>query len=124
MWAGWNAVSVLENLTGSNFLSNGGLIPSVSHSDGTPPYIYTTPGDPFMQFIGTLDGATANGPESIYIPGSLGWRSTTTVAVYDPNYTNSSITYSRNNVENNTSYTIYIIFDEFHKLFATKEDSN
>jgi hypothetical protein len=33
----------------------------------------------------------------------------------------NTLTYSKANVENNTAYTIYIIFDEFHKLFKKKE---
>ena len=93
MWAGCHAVSVLENLPGCNFLSNGGLVPFGSHTNGTPPYTYTSPSNPFMQFIGILDGATQNGSEQIYVPGPLGWRATTTISVYDPNYVNASITY-------------------------------
>ena len=93
MWAGCHAVSVLENLPGCNFLSNGGLVPFGNHTNGTPPYTYTSPSNPFMQFIGILDGATQNGSEQIYVPGPSGWRATTTISVYDPNYVNASITY-------------------------------
>ena len=41
--------------------------------------------------------------------------------------TNPSVTYEKNNVENNTAFTIYVIFDEFHKLFnkkVKKEEAN
>ena len=93
MWAGCHAVSVLENLPGCNFLSIGGLVPFGNHTNGTPPYTYTSPSNPFMQFIGILDGATQNGSEQIYVPGPSGWRATTTISVYDPNYVNASITY-------------------------------
>ena len=93
MWAGCHAVSVMENLPGCNFLSNGGLIPFGSHGDGTPPYTYISLGNPLMQFIGILDAATQNGSEQIYVPGALGWRATTTISVYDPNYVNAAITY-------------------------------
>ena len=93
MWAGCHAVSVMENLPGCNFLSNGGLVPFGNHPNGVPPYSYTSPSNPFMQFIGILDGATQNGSEQIYVPGTLGWRTTTTISVYDPNYVNASITY-------------------------------
>ena len=95
MWAGCHAVSVMENIAGCNFLSNSGLVPFGDHSDGTPPYTYTDPGNPLMQFMGTMDGATLNGSEQIYVPGSSGWRSTTTVAIYDPSYKNTktNITY-------------------------------
>jgi hypothetical protein len=34
--------------------------------------------------------------------------------------TNPTVTYEKANVENNTAYTIYVIFDEFHKLFKKK----
>jgi autotransporter-associated beta strand protein len=93
MWAGCHAVSVMENLPGCNFLSNGGLIPFGSHGDGTPPYTYISPGNPLMQFIGILDAATQNGSEQIYVPAPSGWRATTTISVYDPNYVNAAITY-------------------------------
>lgn len=98
MWAGCHAVSVMENIPGCNFLSNNGLVlynGTPGHSNGTPPYTYISPGNPFMQFIGILDGATTNGSEQIYVPGSSGWRNTTIVSVYDLNYfnTKSGITY-------------------------------
>ena len=93
MWAGCHAVSVMENIPGCNFLSIGGTIPFGSHGDGTPPYTYVSPGNPFMQFIGIMDGATRNGSEQIYVPGSLGWRATTTISIYDQNYVNAAITY-------------------------------
>ncbi len=96
MWASCHAVSVLENLPGCNFLSNGGLVPYGSHGNGNEPYTYNSSGDPIMQFIRTLDGATQNGSEQIYIPGPSGWRATTTIAVYDPDYTNDGITYPTN----------------------------
>lgn len=35
--------------------------------------------------------------------------------------TNPAVTYQKTNVENNTAYTIYVIFDEFHKLFGRKK---
>jgi hypothetical protein len=38
--------------------------------------------------------------------------------------TNPSITYQKANVEENFAYTIYIICDEFHKLFAKREAEN
>jgi hypothetical protein len=28
-----------------------------------------------------------------------------------------TVSYQNNNIENNTCYTVYVIFDEFHKLF-------
>ena len=97
-----HAVSALESLVDLNgdgigdlnYLSNAGLVPWGNHSDGTlpPPYYYSTgrgqyagsvAADPFMQFMGRFDGALQNGSEQINIPKSAGWRSSTTVAVWD-----------------------------------------
>jgi hypothetical protein len=96
LWAGCHAVSVMENSTISgtagsqqlNFLSNTGLIPFGSHSKGTPPYSYNpaAANDPQMQILNRLDAATQNGSEQIYVPNSSLWRSTTTVAAFDPDY--------------------------------------
>jgi hypothetical protein len=55
-----------------------------NHNDGSPPYTYDFPSDPVMQFMGTMDAATQNGSEQIYIPMSAGWRASTKVGVYDP----------------------------------------
>ncbi|UEG48879.1 DUF11 domain-containing protein [Ferruginibacter lapsinanis] len=100
LWAACHSASALESLVDLNgdtnpdlnFLSNAGLVPWTDHTDGTPPYSYSTSqgffnpqiaSDPFMQFMGTLDGALQNGSEQIYIPYSAGWRSTTKIAIYD-----------------------------------------
>ena len=93
MWAGCHAVSAMENIPGCNFLSNNGLVLWGNHSNGTPPYTYTSFGYPLMQFMGILDGATTNGSEEIYVPGASGWRPSTIISVYDPGYTNAGITY-------------------------------
>jgi hypothetical protein len=93
MWAGCHAVSAMENIAGCNFLSSTGLVSWTNHDsnaaskEGTPPYTYADHGNPIMQFIGTFDGATTNGSEEIYLP-KTSWLPTTTVAVYDPTYTN------------------------------------
>jgi len=93
IWSGCHAVSVLENLPGCNFLSTAGMVPFGDHSNSTPnsPFTYnpSSAASPIMQFIGALDGATTNGSEEIYVPGTAGWRSTTTQAVYDADYTNT-----------------------------------
>ena len=57
-----------------------------SHNDGTPPYTYADNGNPFMQFLGTIDAATQNGLEQVYIPMAPGWRSTTTIGAWDPDH--------------------------------------
>ena len=57
-----------------------------SHTSGTPPYTYTSPGDQFMQFMGTIDAATQNGLEQIYIPKAPGWRASTTIGAFDPDH--------------------------------------
>jgi uncharacterized repeat protein (TIGR01451 family) len=96
LWVGCHAGSVLSNTilpdgTQLNFLSNGGLVPFGSHSNGTPPYTYNpaAASDPIMQIMNNLDAATQNGSEQIYVPTSAGWRSTTTVAIYDPDHPNN-----------------------------------
>lgn len=61
-----------------------------SHTNGTPPYTYSNHGDQFMQFMGTIDAATQNGLEQVYIPKSPGWRASTTIGAYDPDHTKRS----------------------------------
>ena len=97
-----HSVSALESLVDINgdgngdlnYLSNAGLIPWDDHSDGTipPPYYYSTgagqyaasvASDPFMQFLGKVDGSLQGGSEQINIPKSAGWRSSTTIAIWD-----------------------------------------
>ncbi|HOY33015.1 MAG TPA: hypothetical protein PKW80_14140, partial [Bacteroidales bacterium] len=96
LWINCHAVSAIEadapDYCGFNFLSTTGLVPWGDHIDGTPPYSYSNHGDPIMQFIGILDGAINNGSERIYIPDTTagGWRSTTTVSVWDPNFVNTA----------------------------------
>jgi hypothetical protein len=46
-----------------------------------------------MQFMGTLDAATENGSEQIFIPLASGWRPTTKVAVYDADHPQRSVPY-------------------------------
>ena len=105
IWLACHAVSSLEGLVDlpndpapapdATYLSVAGLIEWGDHSDGTPPYSYSldpavyaseAASDPFMQFLGTIDGALESGSESIYVPLSEGWRPTTTVAIWDPDF--------------------------------------
>jgi hypothetical protein len=101
IWAACHAVSVLENLYNPlnptermNFLMNNppsgteSAVPFGSHADGTPAYTYRFDGHPVMQFMGTLDAATQNGSEQIFLPRENGWRPTTSIAVYDPTQAN------------------------------------
>jgi hypothetical protein len=95
LWAGCHSVAELEDIliggtTQMNFLSNS-LVPFGSHSSWTPPYSYNpaAANDPIMQIMNRLDAATQNGSEQIYVPTALDWRSTTTVAVYDPDHPNN-----------------------------------
>ena len=91
IWAACHAVSVLEalknpsNLTQQmNFLSTTGLINYSNHNDATPPYNYYFPTNPFMQFMGTLDGAVQNGSEQVFMPLLGGsWRNSTNIGVLD-----------------------------------------
>jgi hypothetical protein len=88
LWAACHAVSALEGILGGNFLSVEGLIPWTDHGKGAPPYAYAAANakDPVMQFMGTLDASTLNGSEQIFLPKAAGWRSTTTIAAYDPDH--------------------------------------
>lgn len=108
IWLGCHAGSALEDMFNpanpseqTNFLTEktgnasgagpyfeNALILWGNHSNGTPspPYLYEYGGDPVMQFMGSLDGATLNGSEQIYIPKLAGWRSTTTVSCYDADH--------------------------------------
>jgi LruC domain-containing protein len=99
LWAACHAVSALEANTptylGFRYLTTAGLTPWGSHSDGsTSSYVYNPAynSDPMMQFIGTLNAATANGSEQIYIPykNVSTWRPTTRVAVYQPSHVNAN----------------------------------
>ncbi|MDX5586322.1 MAG: Ig-like domain-containing protein, partial [Aureibaculum sp.] len=109
LWSGCHAASVLEALVDPgdptkrmNFLAvdpspypdpahlgfgGYGLVDFNDHADGSGmPYSYGFPGNPVMQFLGTLDGATDNGSEQIYLPYPTGgWRPSTTVSIWDPN---------------------------------------
>ncbi len=111
IWTSCTAVSELEDMFNpddhtqqTNFLSNldtsvpfpssdqpttieNALVLYTDHNSGTLPYTYSNSGDPFMQFMGTIDAATQNGLEQIYIPKSQGWRTTTTIGAWDPDNT-------------------------------------
>jgi len=91
VWVGCRAGSILERIPGCNFLSNDSLILWDSHVHGTPSYTYNPSSNahPIMQFMGIFDAATLNGSEQIYVPGVPGWRSTTTLGVYDADYVNT-----------------------------------
>jgi hypothetical protein len=93
LWIGCHAGSVLSNVVipggpQLNFLSNSGLVPFGSHSNGTPSYTYNpaAASAPEMQIMNPLDAATLNGSEQIYVPTASGWRSTTTIGTYDPDF--------------------------------------
>ncbi len=57
-----------------------------NHTNGGPPYTYGNAGDPFMQFLGSIDSSVQNGLEQVYLPKSPGWRASTTIGVYDPDH--------------------------------------
>ena len=96
IWAACHAVSVLEaiknpsNLSQQmNFLSTTGLVNYGDHNGATPPYNYNFPTDPFMQFMGTIDGAVQNGSEQVFMPLLGGsWRNSTKIAVLDATQSN------------------------------------
>ncbi len=80
---------IILPVIGSTAYAQNSLILWGNHSDGTTPYTYSDPANPIMQFMGIMDAALQNGSEQIFIPvngvGS-GWRSTTVVAIYDPDH--------------------------------------
>ena len=99
-WGACHAVSVIENVTNPsdatqrlNFLSEGttGSVDAVpdlldfgSHDDGSAPYTYDYETHPFMQFMGTFDGATENGSEQVYMPDlGAAWRPGVTIGTED-----------------------------------------
>jgi SprB repeat len=106
VWLGCHAGSALENMfnpanpseqtnflsektgtaTGAGPYSQNALLLWGNHLNGTLPYSYDFGGDPIMQFMGSLDAATTNGSEQIYIPLLPGWRPTTTVSCFDPDH--------------------------------------
>ena len=112
LYSSCKAVSQVENIQGMNFLSSTGLVSDSFHVDGTPPYNYSIgsgleaasiASDPFSQTIGTLDGATTYGAETIFLPKST-WRSATKIAVYDSTFVNSGTTLLGYNVNTGISY--------------------
>lgn len=109
LWVGCHAVSALDlplptsspTIQGFKFLTTGGLVPWTNHdkpaANATYTYNPAAASDPVMQFIGTMDASMHNGSEEIYLPKTgSSWRSSTTVAVYNNNYTDAitHITYS------------------------------
>lgn len=106
IWYGCHAGSALENMFNpanrsqqTNFLAektgtaNGGgpyanpantIILWDDHEDASFPLAYDYASDPVMQFMGTIDDATDNGSEQVYIPVNPGWRTTTRSGAYDP----------------------------------------
>lgn len=106
IWLGCHAGSALEDMFNpanpsqqTNFLTEksgtatgpgpyceNALVLWTNHGDGVPPYTYESGGDPIMQFMGTMDAATQNGSEQIFVPSSGGWRSTTFFGGFDPDY--------------------------------------
>lgn len=108
IWYGCHAGSALEDMFNpgnpsqqTNFLaektgiasgpgpySENALVLWTTHLNAgiSPPYAYDYPTDPIMQFMGTIDAATQNGSERMYITKNPGWRPTTRVGVFDPDH--------------------------------------
>ena len=105
LWAACHAVGDLEGLytwtdngtprTGYNLLTVDGMVNYKTHADATPPFSYSLhsgefynnlASDPFMQFIGEVDNALTGGSQNALVPLAAGWRTTTTVALWDPNH--------------------------------------
>jgi hypothetical protein len=123
IWSECHAVSVLEGLVNSsapfqqmNYLTSSGLkcysaskcgtMAETHGGNSTAPYSHNYSGDPVMQFMSTMDGASGGGSEQWYVPLSTGsWRATTkrlvtsadgvspnegVLMVYGPAYGNAS----------------------------------
>jgi hypothetical protein len=73
------------NATGGGPYEENALILWGNHDDGSPPYSYAYPTDPIMQFMGTIDAATQNGSEQIYLP-KTSWRAGAKIYVWDPTH--------------------------------------
>lgn len=98
LWVACHAVSVLEGVFNPanpsetlNFLASNplpALVPFGSHGVGTATgYSYANPTDVPMQFMSTIDAATNNGSERVYLPSAGGsWRPTTKVSCWDSNH--------------------------------------
>jgi hypothetical protein len=71
------------NATGAGPYEENSLVLWGNHGAGSPPYTHDYPTDPIMQFMGTIDAATQNGSEQIYLPKTT-WRSGAKVYVWDP----------------------------------------
>ncbi len=74
--------------TGAGPYSQNALMLAANHTNGVAPYTYdpNLQYDPIMQFMGIFDGAVASGAETVYIPLTPGWRSTTKIGVYDADH--------------------------------------
>lgn len=95
IWSQCHAVSMMENVTNAsnstqklNFLSTTGLqcyksgkctgVSEVHARSASTPFSNNLVADPAMQFIGGMNGATADGSEQWFVPLNAGsWRSTT-----------------------------------------------
>jgi hypothetical protein len=94
IWAGCHSPSAMENIVSPdgtkrmNFLTTDGLVPHKQHTrNSTPPFTYNASTEPFMQFVGTLDGALTNGSEQAYLPKlTSAWRSSTVIGAYDADH--------------------------------------
>lgn len=99
IWAGCNAVSLLENIIKDttissvatriqlNFLSSNGLIPYYDHQRATPPFAHINPSNNVAQYIGVTDNAQQNGAETVYLPKTGGgWNASTKIITYAPNH--------------------------------------
>ncbi len=99
IWAGCNAVSLLENIIKDttinsvatriqmNFLSNNGLVPFSDHQRAAAPFAHSNPTDNVSQYMGITDNAQQNGAETVYLPKTGGgWNASTKIITYAPTH--------------------------------------
>jgi gliding motility-associated-like protein len=96
IWAGCNAVSILENIVKDttiggtatqlkmNFLSANGMVSYTDHKRAVPPFTHINPTNFLAQYIGKTDSAQLNGQENIYLPKTGGWNAGAKIITYAP----------------------------------------
>ncbi|MBL7766375.1 MAG: tandem-95 repeat protein [Chitinophagaceae bacterium] len=103
-----NFLSTRTNVTTPAPWPNNSLELWTSHNDGSVPYTNRLPNDPIAQYMGSIDAATQNGSEQIYMPvlGSTArWNPGAKIIVYDP--TQADVTNVLPDLSNSAAVLVY-----------------